>query len=155
MRNFLEKQYTSGKNDVAFALLLRCLELMQGGAALAVVTPSNWTTIRSYRTFRRELLAIADVVFLYHVGKSSFQDMNWWALPIGLYVFSKSTTHGEYAAIECATDHRFSQKSVAAVSSPIEVISKHAVLATDAARVRYSKSMVSSSLDEYCISQQA
>ena len=154
IRDFLEKQYTSGKNDIAFALLLRCLELMRGGAALSVVTPSNWTAIRSYRSFRRELLATTDVAFLYHVGKSSFQDMNWWALPIGLYVLSKSTTHGEYAAIECATDHRFSQKSVAAVSAPIEIISKNAVLATDAARVRYSKSTVSSTLDEYCVSQQ-
>jgi hypothetical protein len=80
--------------------------------------------------------------------------MNWWALPIGLYVFCNALESPAYGAIECATDHRFSQKAIVAASAPIELISKQSVMATEAARVRYSRVAESSSLDECCTSQQ-
>jgi hypothetical protein len=154
LKGFLEQHYASAKNDLAFALLRRFLDLLNVGGTTCVVTPSNWTTIRSYKSFRRELLATGDVALLYHVGKSAFQDMNWWALPIGLYVFSNTVGNRVYAAIECASDHRFSQKPIVARSGPIELVAKQSVLNTDAARVRFSRMEAYSSLDEYCSSQQ-
>ena len=154
LKDYLQANFPSGKNDLAFAVLRRLTSITIAGGAIGVVTPSNWTTIRSYKSFRLEMIEDSDVSFMYHAGKSAFQDMNWWALPIGLYIFSNTNRMLSYSAIDCSTDHRFDRKSIVARTCPISIISKQSITNSESARVRYSRIDAHSTLEGYCKSQQ-
>lgn len=56
LKNFCEKYYPDGKNDLATVFLERCLELCVNGGSVNIVLPQNWLFLTSYKKFREKLL---------------------------------------------------------------------------------------------------
>lgn len=56
LRDFCEKYYSEGKNDLATVFLDRCLELCSEKGTASIVLPQNWLFLTSYRKFREKML---------------------------------------------------------------------------------------------------
>jgi hypothetical protein len=53
---YLERNYSSGKADLATAFTSRCIQFSSQGATIAIVTPQNWLYGDYFEDLRRELL---------------------------------------------------------------------------------------------------
>ena len=56
LKDYCERYYPEGKNDLATVFLERCLEFCIGGGMTSVVLPQNWLFLTTYRKFREKLL---------------------------------------------------------------------------------------------------
>lgn len=77
LRNYCEKHFPSGKNDLATVFLDRCLELCQEGGSSSVVLPQNWLFLTSYKAFRKKLLTNETWNIIVRLGAKSFQTPMW------------------------------------------------------------------------------
>ena len=52
LKNYIQRYYAPGKRDLFAAFILRCLELVQLGGRVAMVTQQSWMFLRSYSNLR-------------------------------------------------------------------------------------------------------
>lgn len=74
LKDFCEREHASSKADLATSFIERCLRycLRQSGV-LGVVSPQSWLFLKSYKDFRRGLLAEDTWNFLVRVGENGFE----------------------------------------------------------------------------------
>ena len=76
LKDFCEKQYPAGKNDLATVFLDRCLELCGIGGTASVVLPQNWLFLSSYRDFREKLLKRDTWHLIASMGSGAFETIS-------------------------------------------------------------------------------
>ncbi len=77
LRNYCEKHFPAGKNDLATVFLDRCLELCREGGSSSVVLPQNWLFLTSYKAFREKLLKQETWNIIARLGPKGFQTPMW------------------------------------------------------------------------------
>ena len=77
LKDFIEKNYPAGKNDLATAFLDRCLEFCVEGGSTSVVLPQNWLFLTSYKKFREKLLTQESWNMIARLGPKGFQTPMW------------------------------------------------------------------------------
>ncbi len=55
LRNYIEKNHSAGKSDLATAFLDRCIDFCVEGGSVSVVSPENWLFLNSYKNFREQI----------------------------------------------------------------------------------------------------
>ena len=73
LRDFIEVNHKEAKADLATAFLERCRSFCQPNGAYAVVTPQNWTFLKSYRKFRERMLREQTCCLLARLGEGAFE----------------------------------------------------------------------------------
>ncbi len=76
LKEFIEKHYPAGKNDLATAFLDRCLEFCVEGGSSSVVLPQNWLFLTSYSKFREKLLTRDTWNILARMGSGAFDTIS-------------------------------------------------------------------------------
>lgn len=56
LASHIDAEYPEGSGDIATAFMLRIGEMLCGSGAAGLVSPSGWTSLRSYERFRRIML---------------------------------------------------------------------------------------------------
>lgn len=56
LKDYVERQFADGKQDLATTMLQRMAKSSSRGGAIASVTPHNWLFLSGYRRFRRKML---------------------------------------------------------------------------------------------------
>lgn len=79
LREFSERYYELGKNDLANVFLERCLELTTVDGMAQIVMPQNWLFLSTYRKQRESLLKRMSWKLLGRLGFAAFDEMDWWA----------------------------------------------------------------------------
>lgn len=77
LKDYCEKHYPEGKNDLATVFLERCLEFCVKGGTTSVVLPQNWLFLTSYRKFREKMLHNETWNLIARLGPKSFQTPMW------------------------------------------------------------------------------
>jgi hypothetical protein len=77
LRDYCEKHFPAGKNDLATVFLDRCLELCHEGGSSSVVLPQNWLFLTSYKAFREKLLKQETWNIIARLGPKGFQTPMW------------------------------------------------------------------------------
>jgi hypothetical protein len=77
LKDFSEKYYPAGKNDLATVFLDRCLELCVKGGSSSIVLPQNWLFLTSYKKFREKLLKNDTWNIIARLGPKGFQTPMW------------------------------------------------------------------------------
>lgn len=77
LKDFIEKNYPAGKNDLATAFLDRCLDFCLEGGSTSVVLPQNWLFLTSYKKFREKLLTQDTWNMVARLGAKGFQTPMW------------------------------------------------------------------------------
>ena len=73
LRDFIEVRHGEAKADLATAFVERCRSFCQPNGTYAVVTPQNWTFLKSYRKFRERMLREQTWCLLARLGEGAFE----------------------------------------------------------------------------------
>ena len=76
LKDYCEKYYPEGKNDLATVFLDRCLEFCDNEGAVSVVMPQNWLFQTSYEDFRIKLLNLETWKLLARLGAGAFETIS-------------------------------------------------------------------------------
>lgn len=68
LKDYCERYYAEGKNDLATVFLERCLEFCTEGGTASVVLTQNWLFLTTYELFREKLLLNYDWKFIVKLG---------------------------------------------------------------------------------------
>jgi hypothetical protein len=104
----IEKNYYTGRYDIANAFILRLDEFLSKNDTMAIVSPQNWLFLRSYKDFRKKILNHYDFnsLIIMGGGKESFKLGPGNIASIGLFILSKnSSINNDYFCID-TTDHK-------------------------------------------------
>ncbi len=76
LKNYCEQFYDSAKTDLATVFLERCNELTKDSCLTSVVMTQNWLFLKSYHSFREELLGNSNFRFVVKLGggAEAFED---------------------------------------------------------------------------------
>lgn len=103
--DFCERVHTSARHDLATVFVDRCVGFACGSGTVAVVTPQNWLSIQSYKTFREELLAGQTWDVATPLGTGAFETISGEVVNVGLFILSKNkpTPNHEFAALDASS----------------------------------------------------
>lgn len=79
LRTYIDTTFPDGKGDLATAFIDRILPM---GLTVATVSPENWLTLGSYRTFRMRLLSEKAILLVARLGEHAF----WSSSAAGAFV---------------------------------------------------------------------
>ncbi|OQX14376.1 MAG: restriction endonuclease subunit M [Thiothrix lacustris] len=93
LRDFCEKYYPEGKNDLATVFLDRCLELCSEKGTASIVLPQNWLFLTSYRKFREKMLHNHTWHIVARLGAGAFETIHGEVVKAILINISRSNTN--------------------------------------------------------------
>lgn len=88
--NFLNKQYSNSKHDLATAFLERLNQYCSQNSTTSVVLPSNWLFLKTYKKLREEILLQTSINFLAQLGTNAFQTISGEVVTVILYLATKT-----------------------------------------------------------------
>ena len=89
LATFCEGSHPDAKAELATCFVERCINFCSNGGSAAMVTPQNWLFLRTYKRFRKALLASRTWNLVARLGPAAFRDMNWWAANTTLLAMSR------------------------------------------------------------------
>jgi hypothetical protein len=88
LKAHLEKFFIDGKADLATAFILRCLELCNDRATVAIVVPQHWLFLTTYRQLRETLLKRWEWDLVARLGPGAFEGISGHVVNVALTVLS-------------------------------------------------------------------
>ncbi len=112
-KEFLYSQYLNGKNDLATAFLIRCINSCIGSGSTVLVTPQSWLFMKGYTRLRREILLNHSLEFIARMGAGAFETITGQVVNVALSVLSATTAdqNHEMAGIDISSANSFSEKA--------------------------------------------
>ncbi|NBB80456.1 MAG: N-6 DNA methylase [Verrucomicrobia bacterium] len=92
LKDFCERQYPAGKNDLATVFLDRCLQFCHEGGSTNVVLPQNWLFLGSYKKFREKLLRNDTWNLIARLGPGAFETISGEVVKAILLTLSRGNT---------------------------------------------------------------
>ncbi|MDY0249163.1 MAG: N-6 DNA methylase [Pseudomonas sp.] len=92
LRDFCEKHYPEGKNDLATVFLERCLELCNEGGTSSIVLPQNWLFLTGYRKYREKLLKNDTWHLIARLGEGGFDSTAAAGAFVAMVTISRGNT---------------------------------------------------------------
>jgi len=91
LKNYCERNYDEGKNDLANVFLERCLELSHTGSGVAqLVMPQNWLYQPRYARQRRNLIQSFNWKLAVKLGPGAFERINGEVVTVMLFTLGNS-----------------------------------------------------------------
>lgn len=97
LKDYCERYYPEGKNDLATVFLDRCLELCHVGGTSSIVLPQNWLFLTSYRKFREKLLNKDLWHLIARLGPGAFETISGEVVQAALITISRGQLQGQKA----------------------------------------------------------
>jgi len=95
LRDFCEKHYPTGKNDLATVFLDRCLELCVEGGTSSIVLPQNWLFLTTYKKFREKLLKNHTWHLIARLGPGAFETISGEVVKAILITLNRGNAAGD------------------------------------------------------------
>lgn len=91
LADFIEANYEDGKQDIATAFLMRCLEFCHESGICALVTPQNWRFLVTYEGFRQRLLRDSTFDVVCVLGPGAFRAISGEVVNVGLFIITNTS----------------------------------------------------------------
>lgn len=95
LKDYCERYYPEGKNDLATVFLDRCLEFCNHGGTASVVLPQNWLFQSSYKNFREKLLQNDSWHLIARLGPGAFETISGEVVKVILLNLSRGNTESQ------------------------------------------------------------
>lgn len=95
LKQFCNKYYPEGKNDLATVFLDRCLEFCIKGGTVSIVLPQNWLFLTSYKKFREKLLQNDVWHLIARLGSGAFETVSGEVVKAVLINLSQSSANSD------------------------------------------------------------
>lgn len=99
LKDYCERYYPEGKNDLATVFLERCLEFCTEGGTASVVLPQNWLFLTSYKKFREKLLHNDTWHLIARMGEGAFESSAAAGAFVALVTISRGSKKGKFIDI--------------------------------------------------------
>ena len=91
MLDYTEKYFSESKQDLATVFIERIKNLLNTNNTIAVVSPHNWYTIKTYLNFRKLFIGNFKINFTTHLGSGAFSQITGEVVNVTLLISSKDT----------------------------------------------------------------
>jgi len=88
---YTDKFYSESKQDLATVFIERIKNLLNNNNTIAVVSPHNWYTIKTYQNFRKLFIGNFKINFTTHLGSGAFSQITGEVVNVTLLISSKDT----------------------------------------------------------------
>lgn len=89
MLDYTDKYYADSKQDLATVFIERINNLLNNSYTIAVVSPHNWYTIKTYLNFRKLFISNFKINFTTHLGSGAFSQITGEVVNVTLLISSK------------------------------------------------------------------
>jgi len=150
LRDFCERHYPAGKNDLATVFLDRCMAFCNEGGSSSVVLPQNWLFLSSYQAFRERLLTRDAWNLVARMGHGAFETISGEVVKAILVTLTRGsaerTSEGLFAAqtqvhpirgVDVSELGSFMEKATALVEHQVRSVLQVHQLANPNARVAF------------------
>ena len=122
LKDYSEKYYPEGKNDLATVFLERCLEFCKEEGTASVVMPQNWLFQTSYEDFRIKLLKLDKWRLIARLGAGAFETISGEVVKAILITITREqkTQQNELFADKQTISHLLSGLDVSEASNATE-----------------------------------
>jgi hypothetical protein len=116
-----------------------------------VVTPQNWLSIQSYKTFREELLANRTWNAAAQLGTGAFETISGEVVNVGLFILSrnKPSLDHEFSALDASTANSPHEKANTLLSGEFLALKQHDQFKNPDARVIFEASSGAKRLGDF------
>lgn len=103
MLDYTDKYYADSKQDLATVFIERIKNLLNNSYTIAVVSPHNWYTIKTYLNFRNLFISNFKINLTTHLGSGAFSQITGEVVNVTLLISSKDKRQrkdSHFAAID-------------------------------------------------------
>lgn len=120
LEEYCQRFHPLAKADLATCFLQRCLSLCQASGTTALVTPQNWTFLKSYKGLREDLLRSTEWRFMARLGTQAFETITGEVVSVSLLAASRiRPNQNELFGIDVSDAPTPSEKAGRLVSSSV------------------------------------
>ena len=160
LRDYCERHYFAGKNDLATVFLGRCLSFCLKHGTASIVLPQNWLFLTSYKKFRVELLNEDIWHLVARLGPGAFETISGEVVKAILIIISNEKFGERSQSFSCNVRKKLisgldvsefrnpAEKATQLISVKIDQIKQEKQLENPDARVTLEESKVTASLLE-------
>jgi len=113
LQDYAVKYYALGKADLATIFILRLVKFLEPFGTISIVSPSNWLSLTSYKTLRRELLEQLDWNSVTQLGPGAFQTISGHVVNVAFFIASRQppSRTSTFVGIDVSKDRSPMEKS--------------------------------------------
>ena len=93
LQKHIKRNYRAGKKDLANAFTLRCAEMLTDIGICSLVLPQNWMFLKTYQTFREQILNKHRFSLIARLGSGAFDTISGEVVKAILWSFQKVQLH--------------------------------------------------------------
>ena len=112
LNEFVIKQYSREKGNLATCMISKALSLCFNGGSLAFVAPQSWWFLKRYRDFRDFVFQQSQILLAARLGENAFWSQSAGGELVGLTVLNRinSILDEKYITIDASTENRYEDK---------------------------------------------
>jgi len=123
MKGHLKKYFPNAKCDLCNAFILQCIDKIQTGGTIGIVTQSSWMYLDSFENLRREVVSNNTIESIADLGSGAFHDLSGEKANVALVRFSKTSRTNTCVKVLTLRDIPLKDKAVAlAKASEMELL---------------------------------
>jgi len=90
LRTYLQTHYPLSKGDLCVSFMERCLSMLKEGDKLGLVNQTSWMYLKTFKEFRKNVLANYQIEWCADLGNDSFVDISGAKTNVALTTISKT-----------------------------------------------------------------
>ncbi len=95
LRAFADRWHPASKSDLATMMLERCIRFGATGGTVAAVTPQNWLSLGSYKSFRENVLVSTTLNIVAKLGTGAFETISGEVVNVVQVALTQAAPHSE------------------------------------------------------------
>jgi hypothetical protein len=151
LKKYIEKTYQSAKANLATAMALRSIELLQKYGIACYVAPQSWMFLKGYRHFRHKLMTEHSIAMVARLGEQGFQSAQSNGEQVALNIIHKRRLAESdfFLGIDVSDEKDVAQKSTGIIHNELNRIEILEQLSKPQHIISFSRSADAKSLAEY------
>jgi hypothetical protein len=154
LREFCDKFYPEGKNDLATVFIERSLKFINNVGSVSLVLPQNWLFLVSYKRLRQKLLKKFKWNYLVKLGSGAFGTITGEVVKSILFSINKGEKSKDHdiKALDVSENNNINEKRDNVIDRDFSFINQEAQLENPDARVIFEKEGYGKLLETYSYS---
>jgi len=90
LKDFIEDKYPDSNSDLFSCFIERCLNLTPKSGYTAMITQHSWMFLKSFETFRKQIINKHQIVNMNHLGPKAFEEIGGEVVQSTAFVLNKN-----------------------------------------------------------------
>ncbi len=151
LKKYIEGTYQSAKANLATAMALRSIELLEKDGVACYVAPQSWMFLKGYRHFRRKLMTEHSIALVARLGEQGFQSSqsNGEQVALNIIYQSRFNERNIFWGLDVSDEKDVTQKSVGLTNKELNQVEISKQLSKPQHIISFSMSVAAKPLSEF------